>query len=323
MQNQSIFFNNYGRLRSGWRFCIFLVLFILSIAFVQIAVSSLLRKLPIGYSKGSFLNLSVESFISLATAIGAGWFCQKYLEGLPFRTLGIWFTKNWFKDLFLGLLLGALAVSFAVSIAAAFGGLRFSVNNSVGSSAIFLTLGVSFVVFALAAAFEEVLFRGYMLQTFSRAGLAWFAIALTSVFFGFVHLGNPGANIISTANTILAGVLFSVAYLKTRTLWLVFGLHFIWNWMQGAFYGIEVSGLTDITTAPFLVEFDRGPVWLTGENYGIEGGIACTISLIVFTILIWKLPFLTATEEMSALTGLENPAESARSKRETALSEEN
>lgn len=307
MQIQNILFNDFGRLRSGWRFAVFLLLFIFFGVIFQIFADGILRNLPVGYSRNSFLGLAVNSFISLTIALVAGWFCGKYLEGLPFRALGAWLTKNWLKDLLLGLIFGALTVSFAVLIAVVFGGLSFTFNSDAGQSAILLTLGVSFIVFAIAAAFEEALFRGYMLQTFTRAGLAWFAIALTSVFFGMVHLGNPNANWISTVNTVIAGVWFSIAYLKTRTLWLVFGLHFMWNWMQGAFFGIEVSGLKDITTAPFLREIDRGPVWLTGESYGIEGGIACTISLIVCTLSIWFLPIFKPTGEMLELTNMENP----------------
>ena len=295
---QNILFNDFGRLRSGWRFAIFLLLFIFFGILFQIITDAILKNLPIGYSSQSFLNLSIGSFISLSVAIIAGWLCGKYLENLPFRALGAWFTKGWLKDLILGLIFGAAAVSFAVLIAVIFGGLSFTFNETAGQSAILLTLGVSFVIFALAAAFEEALFRGYMLQTFTRAGFGVVCNCFNFVFFGAVHLGNPGANWISTANTILAGILFSVAYLKTRTFWFAFGLHFMWNWMQGAFFGIEVSGLTDITTAPFLREIDRGPMWLTGENYGIEGGIACTISLIIFTLLIWFLPIFKPTEEM-------------------------
>lgn len=307
MQIQTILFNDFGRLRSGWRFAVFLLLFIFFGILFKLTTDFILRNSPVGYSGMSFLSMTIGSFISLVFALTAGWFCGKYLEGLPFRALGASLTKNWLKDLIFGLIFGALTVSFAVLITVIFGGLSFTFNSDAGQSAILLTLGVSFIIFAIGAAFEEALFRGYMLQTFTRAGIAWFAITLTSIFFGMVHLGNPGANWISTVNTIIAGIWFSVAYLKTRTLWLVFGLHFMWNWMQGAFFGIEVSGLTNITTAPFLLEIDRGPVWLTGESYGIEGGIACTISLIVSILLIWFVPFLKADEEMLNLTSRENP----------------
>lgn len=307
MQIQTFLFNDSGRLRSGWRFGIFMLLFITIVIPLQLIARFMLDIVSIGSSGQSVFSRSLGSLISLGGAIALGWFCGGILENLPFRALGVWFTKYWIKDLLLGVLFGAASVSFAVLIAVLFGGLKFSVNDSAGRSAILLTLGASFVIFAFGAAWEEAFFRGYILQTFTRAGLAWFAIALTSVFFGLVHLGNPGATWISTLNTILAGLLFSAAYLKTRTLWFVFGLHFIWNWVQGAIYGIEVSGLTELTTAPLLVESDRGPIWLTGENYGIEGGIACTIALIMFTILIWYLPILKSTEEMQELTSREKP----------------
>ena len=145
-------------------------------------------------------------------------------------------------------------------------------------------------IVAAAAAFEEALFRGYILQTFARSNLAWLAILLTSVFFGLVHADNPNAGVISTLNTVLAGIWFSVAYLRTRDLWFVWGLHLMWNWMQGSFFGIEVSGLTDITKNPLLREIDTGPTWLTGTTYGIEGGIVCTVALIVSTIAIHYVP---------------------------------
>ena len=304
-----LFFNQFGRLRSGWRFALFLFLMIFFWGFFSQTLNLILPNLPIGYAPTNLSAQIVESSIPLVLAILLGCLCGKYLEDLPFRALGCWFTKNWFKDLFSGLIFGAAAVSTAVLIAAIFGGLRFQINQSAGQSAILLSLAVSFAIFLVGAAFEEAFFRGYMLQTFTRANLAWFAIALTSLFFALVHLGNQGSTWISTANTLLAGIWFSFAYLKTRTLWLAFGLHFMWNWMQGWFFGIEVSGITEITTAPFLTEFDRGPVWLTGENYGIEGGIACTIALVIFTLLIWYLPIFKPTDEMLALTSREIPVE--------------
>ncbi len=304
MLNQNILFNDFGRLRSGWRFGFFALFFIFFSALFQFIVAGI--SIVTDFRPNLFVGLSISSLLALTAAIFAGWFCGKYLEDLPFRALGASLTKNWLKDLILGLIVGALTVSFAVLIAVVFGGLSFAFNAE-DQSAILITLGVSFVVFAIAAAFEEALFRGYMLQTFARAGLAWFAIALTSVFFGLVHLQNPNAGWISTVNTMIAGIWFGIAYLKTRTLWFVFALHFMWNWMLGAFFGIEVSGLTHITIAPLLREIDRGPAWLTGENYGIEGGIACTIALIVSILLIWFVPFLKADEEMLELTSKENP----------------
>jgi membrane protease YdiL (CAAX protease family) len=311
MNIEAFFFNQFGRLRSGWRFALFLLAFIF--------IGGLLGSLAVGafsaagvsFEPGNLLSLLVNSSISLFAALLVGWLCGKILEGLPFRALGAWFTGNWARDLCWGLVFGAFSILLATGVAFALGGLRFQWNQNHGSSAILLTMAVSFVVFAVAAAFEEAFFRGYILQTFARARLAWPAIVLTSVFFAFAHYGNPGATVFSIINTGLAGIWLGVAYLKTRNLGFPFGIHLMWNWMQGAFLGVEVSGLKQLLTAPLLQEVDAGPVWLTGSDYGLEGGLACTIALVVSTALIWYLPFLKPTDEMLALTSAENPRDEA------------
>lgn len=304
---QNIFVNDSVRLRSGWRFTIFIVIFLFLFDLLTITAGFILKNLPIGFDPNSLLASILTSGIGLFLAILLGWLLGRFIEDLPFRALGAWFTKNWFKDLVLGLLIGGGSLAFAVLIAVVFGNYSFEVNNSAGSSAIILTLGASFIVFIFGAAFEEALVRGYIFQTLTRANLAWLAILLTSLFFAAGHLGNPSSNYFSSINTALAGVWLGIAYLKTRTLWLAFGIHFAWNWVQGAIFGIEVSGLTDITTAPLLKEIDVGSKLFSGGDYGIEAGVACTIALIISTVLIWYLPILKPTEEMLALTSEEIP----------------
>ncbi len=302
MELKSIFVDRRNILRSGWRFTIFLVGFVVLAVALGGIVRSILTAANIPAGQGSILFLTVNSATSLFAALLVGWLCGKLLEGVSFRALGAWFTKLWANHLVLGVLIGSATIGFAVLIAVTFGGLRFTPNPDHGSTAILLTLGGSFTVFAVAAAFEEALFRGYILQTFSRSDLGWLAVIHTSSFFGLVHAGNPSAGIISMLNTILAGFWFGVAYLKTRDLWFVWGMHLMWNWVQVAVFGIEVSGLTEITTAPLLKEIDKGPTWLTGETYGIEGGIACTIAIVISTAVIYFLPVLRPSEEMFALT---------------------
>src|SRR5262249_474156 len=153
--------------------------------------------------------------------------------------------------------IGAITIALAVFVSSIAGGLSFTFDTINGSEAITETLLSSLAIFIIAAAFEESLFRGYMLQTFNLAGLACLGTALPAIFFGLVHLGNKSANTLSTINTMLAGVWFGIAYLKTRDLWFPFGIHLIWNWMQGSVFGIEVSGMTDMSPAPLFNEIDR------------------------------------------------------------------
>ena len=60
------------------------------------------------------------------------------------------------------------------------------------------------------------------------------------------------------------------------------------NWMMGAFFGIPVSGLS-IPQHPLFISTSQQPLWLTGGNYGAEGGAAATIVLIFSILIISKL----------------------------------
>jgi len=296
MKFENSFYGADGRLRSGWRFAIFLVAFFFSGFFFANLANIVVNQFQL---KGGPSYL-VGSIASLIPAILVGWLCGKYLEDLPFRALGVWFTEDWWKRLLFGLMIGGFSLGLSIIIAVIFGGLSFRINPNLESSGVMLSLIWSLAIFAVAGAFEEVLFRGYILQTFFRNQLPWFALVLTSILFASVHLGNPSATAFSIFNTFTAGIWFAVGYWKTRDLWLPFGMHVTWNWLQGFVLGVEVSGLRDIITSPLLKEIDNGPAWLTGDNYGIEGGIVTTIALIVSTIVIYYIPFGNRRSEPTA-----------------------
>ena len=297
----SLFLNERGEIRSGWRVAVFILAFTFAAVLLGTLGQVTMSAIGIGAGQSSGTYLIINAILSLIPAILIGWVCGRIFEHLPYRALGAAFTENWLKNWIAGAAIGSATLGFAVIVAYTFGRLRFEIS-AANTPAILSSLAISFAVFAAASAFEEALFRGYILQTFSRAGYAWLAILLTSVFFGAVHFGNPNASIFSTLNTILAGVWFSIAYLKTRDLWFVWGLHLMWNWVQGSIFGIEVSGLTNITTTPLLREIDSGPTWLTGQTYGIEGGVACTIAITVSIVAVHFLPNLKPDEELLAMT---------------------
>ncbi|MGI8813015.1 MAG: CPBP family intramembrane glutamic endopeptidase [Pyrinomonadaceae bacterium] len=303
---EQIFFNPAGRLRSGWRVLLFVILLSLATAISGTIVGAIMVAGDFRHLDGQS-DFLLTSLIALIPALLLSWLCGKWFEGLPFRSLGAAFTRSWAWHLMLGILFGAGSLTLTVLIASVAGDLSFELNHEASLHDIAVALAASFAIFAAGAAFEEVLFRGYIFQTLTRAGLAWLAILLTAVFFGAVHLGNPSSNWISTTDTIVAGVVFSAAYLKTRDLWFAFGIHLMWNWMQGSFFGIEVSGLTDLSSVSLFKEIDKGPVWLTGGIYGVEGGIASTAALLVTLAAICFLPFAEPEPEILEMSSRENP----------------
>jgi uncharacterized protein len=312
MDAHQIFINAAGRLRSGWRLLIFAFIYI-SLLFLLSSVARVVYAITLlivpGRSLGNYFENIVFRLILLVAALLAGYLCTRWLEGLPWRALGLWLHARWLRDFLIGSVIGVGSLALATAIAAAGGGLRFTVSDRNTLFQVGQTLLFSALLFILAALAEEALFRGYPLQTLTRANLAWLAVFLTSVPFAAVHLRNP--NVVAGftfINTALAGVWLAVAYLRTRSLWFPLGIHWAWNWALGSLFGLPVSGITDIAPNPLLHGTDLGPAWLTGGSYGIEGGLACTITLIVSTIFIWRTRLVSATEEMKTLTSQENPA---------------
>ena len=313
MDLKQVFINSAGRLRSGWRLLIF-VLILVILSFVFGAVTKKVFELAVQFVPSSGVARYLENFIFrlifLIVALLAGFICTRFLEGLPWRALGLWFHEKWARDFLFGSVIGVVSLALSAAIATAGGGLSFRFSGSAALVQVAQTLVFSALLFMLAALAEEALFRGYPLQTLTRANLAWLAVFLTSVPFAAIHLKNPNvAAGFTFINTALAGVWLAVAYLRTRSLWFPLGVHWAWNWALGSLFGLPVSGITDLAPHPLLRGTDLGPAWLTGGSYGIEGGLACTITLIISTVFILRTRLVTATPEMKALTSQENPVQ--------------
>jgi membrane protease YdiL (CAAX protease family) len=299
MEAHNFFINEEGHLRSGWRLAIFAVAFLICIQICQALLfwgfAVALNRSQVELSNSNWAFAAGHGAILISATL-AGWGCGALLEELPFRALGCSPHRGWLKNLGLGSALGAATLFLAALLATMTRGIHFRFD-SAGERAIGETLATSALLFVFAAAAEEVLFRGYPLQTLTRANLAWLGVLLTSVPFAAVHLNNPHAVPGFTfVNTALAGVWLAVAYLRTRSLWLPLGLHWAWNWAQASLLGLPVSGIERIAPAPLLHAMNAGPDWLTGGSYGIEGGAACTVALLISTLVIWRTKLFSRTD---------------------------
>jgi membrane protease YdiL (CAAX protease family) len=308
-----LFYNDAGRLRSVWRVAVFAVAYLAAVtaafAGTNLALALLLPRETYNWllveSDWAFVIQSLALFVPAALV---GWGCAHLLEDLPWRSLGWEPHRGWLRDTLFGLLVGGASICAAALVGLAVGGYRFSFQGSAGGAAVARTVVVSGVVFLLGAAAEEMLFRGYPLQTLLRSWPLWAALVPVSVPFALVHLANPNvAPGFTFANTVLAGVWLGVAYWRTRSLWFPLGVHAGWNWVQGALLGSPVSGIKTITPDPLLRFSDAGPHWLGGGDYGIEGGAACTLALLLSTLFVWRTRLLAATPELRQYTDGEIP----------------
>jgi membrane protease YdiL (CAAX protease family) len=298
--NYNFFLGKDGHLRSGWRAGFFAVALYICAKILQVlvlVVFALTIHRPADEILNSNWGFAIQAGILFTAATLVGWGCGAVFEGLPFRALGWSWHRGWLRDFAAGSGIGAGSLLLAAVLGIATRSFQFSPSLPAAAS-IEKTLVLSLFVFVFAAAAEEVLFRGYPLQTLTRANLAWLGVLLTSVPFAVVHLGNP--NVVrgfTFLNTALAGVWLAVAYLRTRSLWFPLGLHWSWNWVQASILGLPVSGIDRLAPAPLLHAIRGGPDWLTGGAYGIEGGAACTVALLISTIFIWRTGLVSSSDK--------------------------
>lgn len=139
---------------------------------------------------------------------------------------------------------------------------------------------VSFMAVLIAASSEEIGFRGVLLQNLSlKLGKVNSTLLLALVFVLF-HFFNPNISNVALFNIFLAGILFSVMYFTTKSLWLSISFHTFWNFLQGNIFGIKVSGISSGNSL-LAIKYNDSLSMIIGGNFGFEEGFITTVYLIM------------------------------------------
>jgi hypothetical protein len=136
--------------------------------------------------------------------------------------------------------------------------------------------------FALAALAEEIAFRGYGFQRFARAVGPIGAALGFAAYYAIVQAMAPGSSHSSFAVSVALTLVLSMAYLRTKALWLSWGLNFGWKASRALLFGLTVSGVSN--HSPVVQGNPMGPFWLTGGGYGLDA------SWFAFFVLLAALP---------------------------------
>jgi uncharacterized protein len=261
-----------------------LLAFALSTAFVILVVYMvpplvvfLLRKHPIAYEIASrgipllVIAAGYYAFVRFGERANQPW---DRAIALPLRRRSL-------GEFVVGSAIAGAMVTTCVLLIFVFGSLELRLNLNIATlrhTAAVLTMTL------IAALLEELMFRGYPFQRLATGVGNIGAIILFSILFGAIHLSNPNASRLGFVNTIAIGIMFAIAYFRSGSLWLPFGLHFGWNFVLGVIFGLPVSGLMIFAT--FMHGTAHGPRWLTGGAYGIEASATATAIVVLSTILL-------------------------------------
>lgn len=246
---------------------------------------------PIEEVEGALLNASTSSraylyanlFGTILSSIVVILYCR-FFEKRSLRSIG--FThKKIFSNYFIGLLIGFVMFSAVVGINIATGTMKFEgiVANLSGS-----TIGFIFIFllgFVFQGAHEEILVRGYFMTSLGAHHNIKTAIIVSSIAFALLHIFNPGITLVSIINLVLIAIFWGLYIICFDNLWGACAMHSIWNFVQGNFYGISVSGM-NISDTIFKTTSVPGKELINGGAFGAEGGIATTIVILLATVIL-------------------------------------
>lgn len=271
------------RLRAGWRilghFLIILILYLLLAVGMGFFVvlnpsSSLDTQLFLG-QLASFLAVTFSVYIA-----------RGYLDQRPFSALGLHWNRQAIRDLLMGV--GIAGMMMAAVFVSLWGAGYLSIEQfawqELALPAVLTALGTLLITFILVGWQEELLVRGYWMQNIAEGLNVSWAVFLTSVLFGLLHMLNPNATWFGGIGTALAGIIMAYAYLATRRLWLPIGLHIGWNFFEGPVFGFPVSGLDTFKLIQINVS---GPELVTGGAFGPEAGLVLLVGLALGFLLIF------------------------------------
>ncbi len=221
--------------------------------------------------------LIVMVVVAVAAAIGYSAFVR-FVEHSPvwdFATKGAW--KEWL----VGIGVGFGAMTLVVGTIAAFGGYHIRGTELDRQNLVMLAAGIG------PGIYEEIISRGLIFRFVEKWLGSWASLAVSSLFFGFMHLGNENSSLLAaTAITLEAGVLLAAIYMYTRRLWAAIGVHMAWNYTQGGIYDVPVSG----HAASGLIDAKiSGPELLTGGAFGAEASLpAIFICTAIGIYFLWR-----------------------------------
>ena len=226
----------------------------------------------------------------------------KIFDRRPFTDIGLHTNRLSLRNFLTGLICGGGAAGLML-LAPILGGAGHLVLKQ-HSDFQWISLGFYLTAIFVAAAGEEMMFRGYAFQILIEKVGAYAALLPVAVIFGLTHASNPHVTALAVFNTILWGVILGYAFLRSRDLWLPIGLHFGWNAVLPLF-GVNLSGLT-IDVTRYEYRWDVLPLW-SGGDYGPEGGLLTTIFGVGLLYALIRVPIKPQVARIAISLNEEDP----------------
>lgn len=136
---------------------------------------------------------------------------------------------------------------------------------------------------------EETVCRGFIMNSIASKFGVLSGILINSIIFALLHSFNGGFNAFGGFNLFIVGILFSVMFYYTNSIFFVGAFHASWNFFVGPIYGVKISG-SEIYSPVIKTVGKENHQLINGGNFGFEGSLIVTIlTLLLIALFVYLI----------------------------------
>jgi membrane protease YdiL (CAAX protease family) len=218
----------------------------------------------------------VDVYAELVAALAASAIMLRSIDRRGWDAIDLTAVAARWRPLAMGVCSGGIPITVTCTVLLVTGLLRLA-PSTADATWLGATVRTTLVLLPAAMA-EELICRGYLLTVVRDSVGTRIAVITTSLMFALLHLANPGATAVSVTVVMLSGVLLATVRLMFNSLYAAWLAHFAWNWVMAVPFHASVSGIE--FESPLYKAVTTGPSWLSGGEWGPEGGLVAALSLI-------------------------------------------
>jgi len=141
----------------------------------------------------------------------------------------------------------------------------------------------------VSALAQEIIFRAIIYRITEEWLGTWWALGISALLFGLIHLTSEGATLLSALSVALqAGVVLAGVYTLTHRLWTALGLHMAWDFANDGIFGVGVAGQSGESIGGLFHASLSGPDLFTGGKLGVEASVISLVVVFIAGIIIFR-----------------------------------
>jgi hypothetical protein len=125
----------------------------------------------------------------------------------------------------------------------------------------------NFLMFSTGSLLQEMVLLCVIYRLIEELAGSWISLFLSLMIFAGVHLFNEAETLATVSMLMLSSLILIAPFILTRRIWVSWGFHATWNFMQAGVFGMANSG---ILFEGWMVSEFSGPEWITGGAVGLE-----------------------------------------------------